>query len=161
MPVTFLLPSAICKVSSDNHLSFSHFLFFGMVLVTASWTMSQTPIIALQILCLPDLFPWIYLSPPLCNHKGIWFRSYLNGLMLLFTSFKPEFCNKELVSWVRVIYMSCFCWIYRAFPSSATKKVINLISVLIIWWCTRWCRVVSCVVGRQYLLSPVLCQENC
>ena len=28
--------SAICKVFSDNHLSFSHFLFFGMVLVTAS-----------------------------------------------------------------------------------------------------------------------------
>ena len=98
--------------------------------------MLQTSIIALQILCLPDLFPWIYLSPPLCNHKGIWFRSYLNGLMLLFTFFKPEFCNKKLVSWVRVIYMSCFCWIYRAFPSSAAKKVINLISVLIIWWCT-------------------------
>ena len=28
-----------------------------------------------------------------------------------------------------------FCWLYRASPSVATKNIINLISVLIIWWC--------------------------
>ena len=30
-----LLISAVCKVSSENHVSFLHFVFFGMVLVTA------------------------------------------------------------------------------------------------------------------------------
>ena len=39
-----LLFSAICKPSSDNHLAFLHFFFFGMVLITASYTMSRTSI---------------------------------------------------------------------------------------------------------------------
>ena len=34
----FLLLSAICKPSSDNHFAFLHFFFFGIVLVTASYT---------------------------------------------------------------------------------------------------------------------------
>ena len=42
LPFTSLLFSAICKVSSDNHFIFLHFFFFGMVLITASHTMSQT-----------------------------------------------------------------------------------------------------------------------
>ena len=40
------------------------------------WFWSPAPIqcykplsIVLQVLCLPDLIPWIYLSPPLYNHK--------------------------------------------------------------------------------------------
>ena len=28
-----------------------------------------------------------------------------------------------------------FCWLYRASPSLAAKNIINLISVLTIWWC--------------------------
>ena len=28
----------------------------------------------------------------------------------------------------------CFCWLYRASPSLAANNIINLISVLIIWW---------------------------
>ena len=35
---------AICKASSDNHFAFLHFFFLGMVLITASYTMSQTSI---------------------------------------------------------------------------------------------------------------------
>ena len=35
----FVLFSTICKASSDNHFAFLHFFFFGMVLVTTSWTM--------------------------------------------------------------------------------------------------------------------------
>ena len=30
---------------------------------------------------------------------------------------------------------SCFCWFYTASPSPTTKNVINLISMLTIWWC--------------------------
>ena len=39
-----LLFSAICKVSSDSHFAFLHFFFLEMVLITASCTMSWTPI---------------------------------------------------------------------------------------------------------------------
>ena len=37
--------------------------------------------------------------------------------------------------WATVSSWSCFCWLYRAFPSSAAKNIINLILVLTIWWC--------------------------
>ena len=37
--------------------------------------------------------------------------------------------------WATVRYWSCFCWLYRASPSLAAKNIINLISVLTIWWC--------------------------
>ena len=44
LPLTSLLFSAICKASSDNHFAFVHFFFLGMVLITASCTMSQTSV---------------------------------------------------------------------------------------------------------------------
>ena len=45
-PLTFasLLFTAICKASSDNHFAFLHFFFLGMVLIPASYTMSQTSV---------------------------------------------------------------------------------------------------------------------
>jgi len=39
-----LLFPAIYKASSDSHFAFLHFFFLGMVLITASYTMSQTSI---------------------------------------------------------------------------------------------------------------------
>ena len=54
---------------------------------------------------------------------------------------------------VTVSSWSCFCWQYRASPSLAAKNIINLISVLTIWWCP--CVESSCVVGRGCLLWPV------
>ena len=39
--VASLLFSAICKASSDNHFTFFHFFFLGIVLITASCTMSR------------------------------------------------------------------------------------------------------------------------
>ena len=42
LPLTSLLLSAICKASLDNHFAFLHLFFLGMVLITASCTMSQT-----------------------------------------------------------------------------------------------------------------------
>ena len=44
LPFTSLLFTAICKASSGNHFVFLHFLFFGMVLITASCTMSRTSV---------------------------------------------------------------------------------------------------------------------
>ena len=44
LPFASFLFSAICKASSDNHFALLHFFFLGMVLITASCTMSQTSI---------------------------------------------------------------------------------------------------------------------
>ena len=55
--------------------------------------------------------------------------------------------------WATVSSQSSFCWLYRASPSLAAKNIINLISVLTIWW---WPYVVfSCICGRRCLLWPV------
>ena len=45
---------------------------------------------------------------------------------------------------------SCFCWLYRASPPLAAKNIVNLSSVLAIWWCP--CVESSCVIGRRCLL---------
>ena len=37
--------------------------------------------------------------------------------------------------WATVSSWSCFCWLYRASPSLASKSIVNLILVLTIWWC--------------------------
>ena len=60
--------SAICKASSDNHFAFLHFFFFGMILITASCTMSWTSVHSSSG-TLSDLIPWIYLSLLLYNRK--------------------------------------------------------------------------------------------
>ena len=66
---TSLLFSDICKASSDNHFAFLYFFFLGMVLNTASCTMSRTSVHSSSG-TLSDLIPWIYLSLPLYNCKG-------------------------------------------------------------------------------------------
>ena len=67
LPFTSLVFSAICKASSDSYFAFLLFFFLGMVLITASCTVSWTSIV-LQALCLSDLIPWMYFSLPLYNH---------------------------------------------------------------------------------------------
>ena len=71
-----------------------------------------------------------------------------------FLQFTSEFGFKEFMVWATVSSWSCFCWLYRASPSLAARNIINLLSVLTIWWCP--CRVFSCTVGRGCLLWPVL-----
>ena len=56
--------------------------------------------------------------------------------------------------WATVRSQSCFCWLYRAFPSLATKNIINLISVLTIWWC-------ACVESSLVLLEDGVCYDQC
>ena len=51
-----------------------------------------------------------------------------------FLQFKVEFGYKEFMIWATVSSWSCFFWMYRACPSLAAKSIINLISVLTIWW---------------------------
>ena len=122
-----LLSSAICK-ASNNHFTFCISFFRG-------WFWSSPPVqcykplsIVLQPLCLPDLVPWIYSSPPLYNHKQF---ECPNGFPY-FLQIESEFYNKELMIWATVSSRSCFCWQYRASPSLAAKNIINLILVLTI-----------------------------
>ena len=55
--------------SSDSHFAFLHFFFLGMVLITASCTMSWTSVHSSSD-TLSYLIPWICLSLPLYNQKG-------------------------------------------------------------------------------------------
>ena len=56
--------------------------------------------------------------------------------------------------WATVSSWSCFCWLYRASPSLAAKNIINLISVLTIWWCPR-------VESSLVLLEEGVCYDQC
>ena len=56
--------------------------------------------------------------------------------------------------WAIVSSRSCFCWLYGASPSSAAKNIINLISVLTIWWC-------PCVESSLVLLEKGVCYDQC
>ena len=125
-----LLCSAICKASTDNHFNFTHFFFLGVVLITASCTMSWTSVhsssASLSIRSSPlnlshfhciIIRDWISVIPE-------WSSGYPYSLQ-----FKSEFGNKEFMIWATVSSRSFFCWLYRASPSLAAKNIINLISV--------------------------------
>ena len=56
----------------------------------------EPPSIVLQALCLSDLIPWIYLSLPLCL---IWFRSFLNGLVVFHSFFNLSLSLVIRSSW--------------------------------------------------------------
>ena len=60
--------------------------------------------------------------------------------------------NEEHMIWATVSSRPCFCWPYKASPSSIAKNIINLISVLNIWWCP--CIESSFVLMKQCLLWP-------
>ena len=64
LPFTFILFSAICKASSDNYFAFLHLSFLGMILITASYKISQTSIHSSSG-TLSELILWICLSLPL------------------------------------------------------------------------------------------------
>ena len=55
--------------------------------------------------------------------------------------------------WATVSCRSCFCWLYRISPSLAAKNIINLISVLTIWWC-------PCVESSLVLLEEGVCYDS-
>ena len=51
-----------------------------------------------------------------------------------FLQYKSEFGNKEFMIWATISSRSCFCCMYRDSPSLLARNIINLISVLTIWW---------------------------
>ena len=153
LPLASRLFSATCKAFSDNHFAFLNFFFLGMVLITATCTMSWTSVHSSSD-TLSNIIPWFYLSFLLYNSKGLCnckvyvIPDWSSGFPY-FLQFKSEFCNKEFIIWTTVSSQSWFCWQYRASPSLASKNIINLISVMYM------CKVISRVVGRGYFLWPV------
>ena len=71
-----------------------------------------------------------------------------------FLQFKFEFGNKKFMIWATRSSQSCVCWLYRASPSLAAKNIINLISVLTIWWCPG-------VESSLLLLEEGVCYDQC
>ena len=55
--------------------------------------------------------------------------------------------------WATVSSWSYFCWLYRVSPSVAAKNIINMFSVLTIWWC-------SCVESSLVLLEEGVCYDQ-
>ena len=53
-----------CWLTTHNNFAFLHFFFLGMILLTASYTMSWTSVHNSSG-ALSDLIPWVYLSLPL------------------------------------------------------------------------------------------------
>ena len=69
--------------------------------------------------------------------------------------------------WAIVSSLSCFCWLYRASPSSATKNKINLISVidhLVVTACSHlfccWKRVLAMTSAFSWQNSVSLCPAS-
>ena len=77
-----------------------------------------------------------------------------------FLQFEPEFCNKEMMIWAKVSSSSWFCWLYGVSTSLAVKNIINLISVLAIWW--RSCVELSLVLLEVcvFLANSVFSWQN-
>ena len=138
------------KASSDKHFAFLHFFFLGW-----SWSLplvqwNEPPTIVLQALCLSDVILWIYFSLPVYNCKGF-DLGHTSGFPY-FLQFKSQFCHKNFMIWAIVSSHSCFCWLYRAFPSLAANNLINLILVLTLWWC-------PCVESSLVLLEEGVCYD--
>ena len=58
-----------------------------------------------------------------------WLTEFPSGFPY-FLQFNCDFGNKEFMIWARVVSSSCFCWLYRASPSSAAKNIVNQTLVL-------------------------------
>ena len=82
-----------------------------------------------------------------CIVHGVKESGMTEQLSLTSLPFKSEFFNKEFIIWATISYQSCFCWLYRAYPSLTAKNIINLISLLTIWWCP--CVQSSLVLNHQ------------
>ena len=95
--------------------------------------------------------PWghkeLYMTERLC------FAEWSSGFPY-FLQIQSEFGNKEFMIWATVSSWSCFCWLYRASPSLTVKNIINLISLLTIWWC-------PCAESSLVLLEEGVCYDQC
>ena len=69
--------------------------------------------------------------------------------------------------WATVSCWYYFCWLYRALRTLAARNIINLISVLTIWWCPCvesplccWKRVIAMISAFSWQNSISLCRAS-
>ena len=55
--------------------------------------------------------------------------------------------------WATVSSRSCFSWLHRISPSLTTNNIINLISVLTIWWC-------PCITSSPGFVGKYVCYDQ-
>ena len=165
---SFAYASLLFTNTCDNHLVTSIWqppqttILPFCISFSWGWSCSLLPVqcheplsIVLQALCLSDLIPWIYFSLPLYNCKGFdLVHAETFSSFPYFFHFKYEFGNKDFMIWATVSSRSCFCWLYRTSPFLAAKHIINLISVLTIWWC-------PCIESSLVLLEEGICNDQC
>ena len=98
--------SAICKALLDTVLPFCISFSWGWSWSPPPVWCHESPSIVLQVICLSDLIPWIYLSLPLYNRKGF---DLGHSDFPYFLQFKSEFCKKEFMIWaiVSLIFTDC------------------------------------------------------
>ena len=118
LPFASLLFTAILRSPQTAILPFCIYFSWGW-----SWFLSpiqcHEPLsIVLQALCLSDLILWIYLSPHCIIIRDlIYIIAEWSSGFPYFLQFMSEYGNKEFVIWAIVNSSSCFCWLYRVYPS--------------------------------------------
>ena len=156
LPFTFLLFSAIFKASSDNHFAFLHFFFLGMVFITSSCTVLWTSVHRSSGTLIHQIKSLESICHFHCIIVRIWFRSYLNDLVVFPTFFNLSLNFPTMSSWsepqsaptvssmLTAYSFSIFgCKEYHQSDFGVDHLVMSM------------CRVISCAVGRGCLLWPV------
>ena len=113
--------SAICKASSDNHFAFLYFFFLGMVLITASCTMLWTSVHSFSGTLSIRYNPLNLFVTSTVKSERIWFRSYLNGLVVFptFFSLSQNFAirSSEAQATLSLVFTDCIellhLWLQR------------------------------------------------
>ena len=147
-----LYSSAICKASSDNHFAFLLFFLEGMVLFATSCTVLWTTVHNSSGTPLIKSSPLNLFVTSAANSHGIWFKSYLPGLLffLVFYSlswillWKANDLRHSQVQALFLLTVYSFCIFGSKEYSQSDFSIDHLVMSM--------CIVVSCVVGRGCLL---------
>ena len=110
----------------------------------------------LQALCLPNLIPWIYLSPLLYFYKRFDLgHTWMPGGFPYFLQFMSEFWNKGLVIWVSLSLLQVLFLLtiqsFSIFSCQEHNQSDFNIDHLVMFMC----RVFSCIVGNS------VCYDSC
>ena len=148
-----LRSSATCKASSDDHLAFLLFFFFVMALLTASYTILWTSVHSSSGTLLTRSSPLNLFITSTVNSYGVWFKSYLAGLvsLLLFFSLSLNFAMKSWLSDPQsapgLVFADC---VYSFFVFS--YKECNEFHFDIDHLVMSMCKFTSCIFEKEYLL---------
>ena len=155
LPLFSLLFSDICKALSGNHFPFLHFFFLVMVLIGSSCRMSWTSVHKSSgtLSIRSDPLNLFVISTVLL--QGIWFMSYLNGLMIFPTFFNLSMNLAIRCSWSEPqsdpsLLFTDYIELFHSWPQ---KYIISLILVLTYWWC-------PCVEPPLVLLEESVCYTS-